>query len=100
MKLVALVCVGVLAGIRPAPADACSCIRQRVWAAIEKTAPTNTHVMLWFTDDVYKKAPVFTLREAGGTRAIAVDRHDVRAGSFTVAELVPKQSLRATTAYE
>jgi hypothetical protein len=100
MKLAALLCVGLLAGIRPAPADACSCIPQRVRTAIAKTAPTNTRVMLWFTDGVYKTAPTFTLRAAGSTRSIAVDRHDVKAGSSTVAELVPKQSLRAKTAYE
>jgi hypothetical protein len=100
MKLAVLVGVGLLAGIRPAPADACSCIPQRVWTVIQKTAPTNTHVMLWFADGVYKKAPAFTLREAGRTRPIAIDRHDIKAGSYTVAELVPKQSLRAATAYE
>src|SRR5262245_2810003 len=50
MKLAALVCVGLLAGLRPAPAEACSCGSQHVWSAIEKTAPTNTHVMLWVTN--------------------------------------------------
>lgn len=100
MKPAALVCVGSIAAVRPAPAEACSCDDQRVRAAIEKTAPTNTHVMPWFADGVYKMAPAFTLREASGTQAIAFDRHDVKAGSFTVAELVPKQALRAKTAYE
>lgn len=100
MKLAVLGCVGLLAGIRPAPADACSCIAPRVRAMIQKTAPTNTHVMLWFTKGLYAKAPAFTLREAGRKRSIAIDRHDIKAGSYTFAKLVPKQPLRATTAYE
>ncbi len=100
MKLAALLCTGLLAGIRPTPADACSCVGQRVWTAIEKTAPTNTHVMLWFDDGAYKTAPAFTLREAGGTRAVAVARRDLKAGSSTVAELVPTRPLRAKTRYE
>ncbi|HEU4728258.1 MAG TPA: hypothetical protein VFT22_10225 [Kofleriaceae bacterium] len=100
MKLAALVCMGSIAAVRAAPAEACSCEPPRVWAVIQKTAPINTHVMLWFADGTYKKAPAFTLREARGTQAIAFDRHDVKAGSFTVAELVPKQPLRAKTAYQ
>jgi hypothetical protein len=100
MKLAALLCVGLLAGLRPAPADACSCGRKPVRAAIDKTAPTNTRVLLWFSDSAYKAAAAFTLRAAGSTRSIAVERRDVTAGSLTVAELVPKQALRAKTAYE
>ncbi|HWO24197.1 MAG TPA: hypothetical protein VNO30_35885 [Kofleriaceae bacterium] len=101
MKLAALLCVGLLAGyagLRPAPADACSCMRRSVRAAIDKTAPTNTRVMLWFSDGASRTA--FTLREAGGTRAIAVERKDVTAASYKIAELVPKQPLRGKTAYE
>jgi len=56
--------------------------------------------MLWFAAEVYKKPPTFTLRKAGDTQPIAIDRRDVQAGLFTVAELVPKQPLRAKTAYE
>jgi hypothetical protein len=100
MKLAALVCIGLLAGLRPSPAEACSCMRQRVWTVIEKTAPTNTHLLLWFADGAYEKPPTFTLREAGSTRVVAVERYNVKAGAFTIAALVPKQVLRAKTAYE
>jgi hypothetical protein len=100
MKLAALGCVGLLAALRPSPAEACSCDRLSVGTVIEKTAPTNTHVLLWSPNDVHKKAPVFTLREAGGTRAIAIDRHDVKASAFTIIALVPKQALRAKATYE
>jgi hypothetical protein len=100
MKLRALICVGLLAGIRPASADACSCGRKRVWTAIREAAPTNTRVLLWFSGGAYQTKPVFTLREAGSTQPIVVDRHDVKTGSSIVAELVPKQALRAKTAYE
>lgn len=73
-------------------------MRRRVWTAVGKTAPTNTRVLLWFADSASRTA--FTLREAGGARAIAVERKDVKSGSSTVAELVPKQPLRGKTAYE
>jgi hypothetical protein len=100
MKLAALVCAGLLAGVRPTPADACSCRYQPVWTAIEQTAPINTQVMLWFLHEHYETPPSFTLREAGGTGAIAVDRYDLKASASTIAKLVPKQPLRAQTAYE
>jgi hypothetical protein len=99
MKL-AVLWIGLAVAISPAPADACSCAGQRVWAAIESTAPTNTHVMLWFVDGLYKATPTFTLREAGEKQVVAVDRRDVKSGGFNVTELIPKQPLRARAAYE
>jgi hypothetical protein len=71
-----------------------------VWAAIESTAPTNTHVMLWFVEGHYKTTPTFTLREAGDKQVVAVGRRDVKSGAFIVTELIPDQPLRARTAYE
>lgn len=100
MKLAALVCAALLAGLRPTPADACSCMSPTVRAAIEKTAPINTHVMLWIPSREDRTTPAFTLRPAGSTSALALERHDVKAGELTIARLVPKQVLRPKTAYE
>jgi hypothetical protein len=98
MKLV--IACALVAALAPAPADACSCGRQSVWSVIEKTAPPNTHVMLWFADRVYKTAPTFTLREADKKAEVATDRRDVKSGAFTIADLAPRRALKAKTGYE
>jgi hypothetical protein len=85
-----------LAGARPA--DACSCLGPATLVLPAGTAPTNTHVFVWWSRYGDPRQAV-ELRVAGGKKAVAVDIKQHPAGDYELVELVPKASLRGNTQY-
>jgi hypothetical protein len=97
MRLLAVISVAFgLAGTHPA--EACSCLGPQTLVLPAGSAPTNTHVFVWWSAHGDRKHAV-ELRVAGSKTAIAVDTKEHLGGDYTVVEVIPRAALRGNIDY-